>query len=354
MSDGGMRPDDPAFSIGPADLDAAVAAGVIGADAATALAAFAAARERALPAADEEAVRFVTSFNDVFVTLGIALLVGAVVVLGFQFAPIATGPAVAVLAWGLAEIFTARRRMAFPSIVLVALFVAACGGSVVTASGGGGPFVAVGAGLAMLIGGYVHWRRFGVPISVAAAVAGAIAMVVGILAGVARPFLDAYFGAVCLVFGLAVFALAMKWDLSDLERRTRRTDTAFWLHVLAAPLIVHPLASLLGAGFATVSGAAPALILAMFAAIAIVAVVVDRRALLVSALAYFGGSILVLIRGAGWVGSIDEALTVGVVGAVVLGLSVAWAPLRAVVLQFVPAAVRAVVPAPRVPRGQAS
>jgi hypothetical protein len=267
----------------------------------------------------------------------------------------ATGPAIALLAWGLAEIFTARRRMAFPSIVLVGLFVAACGGSVVTASGGdGGPFVALGAGLAMLIGGYAHWRRFGVPISVAAAVAGAIAMAVGLLAGVARPFLDAHFGAVCLVFGLAVFALAMKWDFSDRERRTRRTDTAFWLHVLAAPLIVHPLAALLGAGFATVSGAAPALILAMFAAIAIVAVVVDRRALLVSALVYFGGSILVLIRGAGWIGSIDEALTVGLVGAVVLGLSVAWAPLRAVVLKFVPAAVRAVVPAPRVPRGPAS
>ena len=46
-----------------------------------------------------------------------------------------------------------------------------------------------------------------------------------------------------LLCGLAVFALAMRFDLSDPKRQTRRTDIAFWLHMLAAPLIVHPLAA---------------------------------------------------------------------------------------------------------------
>src|SRR5438874_3733945 len=34
---------------------------------------------------------------------------------------------------------------------------------------------------------------------------------------------------------------AMAFDASDRERATRRADCAFWLHLLAAPLIVHSL-----------------------------------------------------------------------------------------------------------------
>ena len=33
----------------------------------------------------------------------------------------------------------------------------------------------------------------------------------------------------------------MRYDLSDPARETRRTDAAFWLHLLAAPLLVHTL-----------------------------------------------------------------------------------------------------------------
>ena len=42
-----------------------------------------------------------------------------------------------------------------------------------------------------------------------------------------------------LVSGLAVFAAAMSFDMSDRERITRWADCAFWLHLLAAPLIVR-------------------------------------------------------------------------------------------------------------------
>ncbi|WP_218014735.1 hypothetical protein [Candidatus Regiella insecticola] len=40
--------------------------------------------------------------------------------------------------------------------------------------------------------------------------------------------------------GLLAFAGAMYWDISDLRRQTRHSDIAFWLHLLAAPLLVHP------------------------------------------------------------------------------------------------------------------
>ena len=49
-----------------------------------------------------------------------------------------------------------------------------------------------------------------------------------------------------LIAGLGVFTLAMWWDRSDRVRQTRRSDVAFWLHLLAAPMIAHPVFHLLG------------------------------------------------------------------------------------------------------------
>jgi len=77
-----------------------------------------------LPASpDDEQLRFIGGFSDIFVTIGLAMFLGAV---GY-FALSSNGPlgmwiAVAVTAWLLAEFFTRRRRMALPSIVLLIVF----------------------------------------------------------------------------------------------------------------------------------------------------------------------------------------------------------------------------------------
>ncbi len=49
-----------------------------------------------------------------------------------------------------------------------------------------------------------------------------------------------------LLLGIGTFLFAMWWDSSDRARLTRRADVAFWLHLLAAPMIVHPVFTLLG------------------------------------------------------------------------------------------------------------
>ena len=49
-----------------------------------------------------------------------------------------------------------------------------------------------------------------------------------------------------LFLGVGIFLFAMWWDSSDRARLTRRADVAFWLHLLAAPMIVHPIFTLLG------------------------------------------------------------------------------------------------------------
>lgn len=72
---------------------------------------------------DDEKLRFITGFSDIFVTLGLALFLGAFA----YFVAKASGWTamwfgLAAAAWLLAEFFTRRRQMALPSIVLLAVF----------------------------------------------------------------------------------------------------------------------------------------------------------------------------------------------------------------------------------------
>ena len=55
-----------------------------------------------------------------------------------------------------------------------------------------------------------------------------------------------------LLLGVGVFLFAMWWDASDRARLTRRSDVAFWLHLLAAPMIAHPIFTLIGLNNGTV------------------------------------------------------------------------------------------------------
>ena len=72
---------------------------------------------------DDEQLRFVTGFADIFVTLGLALFFGAAAYLiNFTFTGATLWAIIALLAWILAEFFTRRRRMALPSIVLLDAF----------------------------------------------------------------------------------------------------------------------------------------------------------------------------------------------------------------------------------------
>ncbi len=107
-----------------ADLDGAVAAGIVPADTARRFRAYMAA-QKASPSADEEYVRFLTGFNDIFVSIAIALVVVATSFLAGDTG--LGGLAVAVISWALAEYFTARRRMALPSILLLLTFISGMG-----------------------------------------------------------------------------------------------------------------------------------------------------------------------------------------------------------------------------------
>ena len=82
---------------------------------------------------------------------------------------------------------------------------------------------------------------------------------------------------VTFVLGLATFALAMVFDGSDPHRVTRRSAQGFWLHLVAAPMIINTVAlSLLSSG----SREAMLTVALVMVGFAIVAVVIDRRSFL--------------------------------------------------------------------------
>jgi hypothetical protein len=352
------------------DIDDAVAAGALSPDAALALRGHV-ERQRTTPAVDEEHFRLITGFNDIFVSIAAAILLFAVGWIGQSIGrslgftldfngPSPLAPAlVAATAWGLAEFFTAKRRMALPSILLLLAFI----GGVASAtaflqlllvgpshseasdnSGTAGIIGAVAAAVAALAA-YVHWRRFKVPITVAAGAGASVAIAVSLLLAALGDNANArniILGFV-LLLGIGVFLFAMRWDSSDPARVTRRSDVAFWLHLLAAPMIVHPVFTLLGLNDGSASVGEGLVVIALYVALGLTALAIDRRALLVSALAYVLFALNRLFETVGAV-ELNVALTALVIGSALLLLSAFWHQARAAIVTRLPAALRGKLP----------
>jgi hypothetical protein len=331
------------------ELESAVAAGTLTRESANALRAHV-TEMRQTPSADEEQFRLITSFNDIFVAIaGILVLVGAGWLGGALWPPLG-GLAVAAAAWGMAEFFTRLRRMAFPSIIFFLAFaggIYAFGmlmilialGVAVSFTGSSSRFLlAESAGAALMVGAcWLHWRRFAVPIAVAAGVAAIAATLFTMIAFAAYPNTGQWMLFVVLAGGLVIFAYAMRWDMADRERKTRKSDVAFWLHLAASPLIVHPIFMLMGVNSMKDGNAVVIAVLAIlvYAALAVVALIVDRRAILVSALAYVLAAAIYLVSRIGSSG-LGFALAIIIIGSSLLMLSAFWQTMRKQVLPLIP------------------
>ena len=351
------------------ELDDAVASGVITADAAAALRVHI-EKQRATAIPDEEQFRLVTGFNDIFVSIAAAILLFAVGWIGQSIGQSTglvidrNGPTflaplcVAAVAWCLALYVTARRRMALPSILLLLAFV---GGVFATAlfslilgvgpdnvNGNdqlGGVLAAISAAIAGAAA-WLHWRRFQVPITIAAGAAAVAGIVVGLLvAGLgqnAEQAKNIILGLV-LFLGVGIFLFAMWWDSSDRGRLTRRSDVAFWLHLLAAPMIVHPIFTLLGLNNGSATLSEGLIVIVLYVALGLTALAVDRRALLVSALAYVLWALADLFKRFGAV-ELNIALTALVIGSALLLLSAFWHQARAAIVRPLPEGLRERLP----------
>ena len=347
------------------DLEAAVTAGALTPQQAASFRDHVAS-SRHMPMVDEEHFRLLTGFNDIFVSIAAVILLVAVGSIGYYVGPRIDGDGptpfmglfVAAVAWGLAEFFTRQRRMALPSILLLLAFV----GGVFAFSGftlvfGIGPdqfengnetlgALVISAAAAIAAGAaWFHWRRFKVPITVAAGVAALSALVLGLILSAVgdTPATEKIVLVAALVLGVGVFLLAMRWDGSDPKRETRRSDVAFWLHLLAAPMIVHPVFTLLGLTEGTATPLEAVTVVLLYIVLGLAALAIDRRALLVSALAYVLYALDSLFREYGAV-ELSVALTALVIGSALLLLSAFWTNARRAVVQPLPEGLRGRLP----------
>lgn len=359
-----------------ADLDAAVREGIVNAEQAAALRGLAQRRERerAIELGHEERFRFMRGFNDVFFSIGVVLfLLGATYYVAYYVPHYMSGLVVmAAIVWVLAELLVARLRLVLPGILLAVAFV----GFVLAASVGlpmesrlgsdnhlrmptalsllqglqyypGGPLVFTMRALVPAAAAAAFYWRFKLPFALLPLAGSLVIAALGVasfLVPQAPAVADTIFFLFC---GLGVFAAAMSFDISDRERVTRRADCAFWLHLLAAPLIMHsaislaarPLASGIGRSLAMSSSVALAVI-AVVALLAVVALFIDRRALLVSGLAYLGVAIAYILRGDAPSAAVSvPATTLVILGAIVLTLGAGWVALRRLLLALIPPAI---------------
>lgn len=346
-----------------ADIEAAVAAGAMSPEAATGLRRHVTGAATA-PAVDEEHFRLLTGFNDIFVAIAAVLLLSALGWIGntLEFRPHFPSPAgpllVAAASWGLAEFFTRQRRMALPSIVLLLAFI----GGVFSASAllaasvlppemfrnnGNGPGTAGAAVLAACaaaaaLAAWLHWRRFRVPITVAAGAVAAVGSIIGLALSFA-PDVSTLLLPLIFLGGIALFALAMWWDMSDRERTTRRSDVAFWLHLAAAPMIAHSVFNGLGVFNGGIGAGTAFGVVALYVLFAIVALAIDRRALLVSSLVYVLYAMRSLFETFGAI-EFNVALTGLVIGSALLMLSAFWHPIRRAIVGGLPEGTRRYLP----------
>ena len=343
------------------ELDDAVASGVLSAEAADALRAHI-ERQRSTAIQDEEQFRLITGFNDIFVSIAAAILLFAIGWIGQRVGEISglaiegegpsfVGPlAIAAASWALALFFTARRRMALPSILLLLSFVigvfatsifALVLGVGADAVNNNEPLAGVLAAVSGAIAAgaaWLHWRRFRVPITVAAGAAAVASIAVGLLVATLGPNFDqardVILGLV-LLLGIGIFLFAMWWDSSDRARLTRRADVAFWLHLLAAPMIVHPIFTLLGLNDGNANLGEGLVVILLYLAMGVTALAIDRRALLVSALAYVLWALADLFKRFGAV-ELNVALTALVIGSALLLLSAFWHQARGAIVRPLP------------------
>nr|WP_317617537.1 hypothetical protein [Sphingomonas daechungensis] len=142
-----------------------------------------------------------------------------------------------------------------------------------------------------------------------------------------------------LLLGIGTFLFAMWWDGSDRARITRRSDVAFWLHLLAAPMIVHPVFTLLGLNDGNATMGEGLVVVLLYIALGVTALAIDRRALLVSALAYVLFAMQQLFREFGAV-ELNIALTGLIIGSALLMLSAFWHQARALIVRPLPEGLR--------------
>lgn len=275
--------------------------------------------------AREEPLRFVRSFGDIYITLGIIFLVFAIHlsnVSGVYFFIPAVGFVL------LAEWLVRIRQLALPGmVILLSILYFVYRG------------ITQGSETTMLFGlsivavtSILFYLRYKMPFSHLPLAASLVAIFIIMLGG------EAYKNPVVYaISGLIVFMVAMWFDTRDTKRVSHLSDSAFWLHLLGAPLLVHGIMiSLISINAGAWVHILPPeiIVLTIFSIFFLIALLVDRRAILVSTQLYMiytvAAIILKNVSGAGNV----VMFTLITVAMFIIYFGASWYKIRRLVYGF--------------------
>jgi len=328
------------------DLEAAARAGILSVDQLASLKIFAEERHQNRVIDADEPFKLLSGFRDVFIAVGVLILAIAFIaggaVLG-DAAPPGASALFAVSAWLLAERVVKRDRLALSGIFLALGFVTAVGllvGYLVDSnwqgsfagSDGLGATAPIAASLSAILAGAAFYARFKVPFVLAGLAGAAVLFLITVLYAVAPAWTASNVRLILGLAGLVVFLAAMRFDMSDRARITRRADCGFWLHLLAAPLIVHSVVGAVDTSGVSIGQDKAIAVFALVAVLALVALIVDRRSMIVSALIYTGTATFTTISAFQGDSDLAFALTLFAIAVLVIGLGLLWTPLRRLVL----------------------
>ncbi|MED5548401.1 MAG: hypothetical protein VX529_03500 [Pseudomonadota bacterium] len=158
--------------------------------------------------------------------------------------------------------------------------------------------------------------------------------------------------------GAALLLAGILFDARDPGRETRLSGTAFWLHFFAAPILLGAVLNMAQVGLtlgesdfanpdainlfaALAADSAEAMRLAVTALVviglfALVSLLINRRALIVSGLVTAGVSIGVIVNSTDLGAGVVVAVTLLVLGGIVVLLGAAWNPVRRILLLPIP------------------
>ncbi len=321
------------------------------------------------PLEDTEAPRFVRGFHDVLITIGIVVLLIGLWGLANRYLSLL---AIVVLA----EILVRRQRLALPAVVLTVALVFWLFHTAISYVGSTPALVDNFTIAAIVVAvpfppllALFYWR-YRVPLALALFLfslfglfLAAVFYVAGTVTGSSNVPVDYPIQTlmILLVTALGSFALAMRFDLSDPSRVTRRSDVAFWLHLATAPALLYSTVLLalrleLASGGTVFTNLTDALfggymqavtVLAAVLVMMLIGLVIDRRAFVTAGLVSLGLATAAILRhnNAG----LDKVgfLVLMIVGLVVLVIGIGWVDLRRIIVRRLPAGMQARLPALR-------
>lgn len=234
-----------------------------------------------------EPLKFVRSFGDIFIALGICIVVFSISQL-----PISSYEyLIPIFGFVLiAEWLVRIRRLALPGMAILVSIIFLVH-QAVTFDNEQSTLLGLGLTSATSL---VFYLRYQMPFSLLPLAGGLVAIaVIQIGADIlASPIIISG-------LGLAVFAVAMWFDIRDTKRQTHLSDSAFWLHLLASPLIVHGamLSMLLGDNAWIQVAGKEIVIVIFFIGFLLLALFLDRRAMLISTQIYMIYALTQLVQG---------------------------------------------------------